>query len=243
MLPQICRIGCIHFDKANSADPISTVNAALANAGEDFSDALVVLPEALDLGDKYYCANPPSVFAVDGLKSLSRTFRVAFVAGLKEKARFRKPFNSSFLIDPERVCRLSRKMHGDPNAQWYAPARRGDAKCINYRGLTLASLVCKDAQAFVPAPNSCPLHGRVAKAFKERPPKNSPVLCVPARMTTGTPNLEAAAWPFDINVVIANIKTRSDNGSGIRAANGEWEPCAEGTCLLWLPVAQPQRDG
>jgi hypothetical protein len=123
MLPQICKIGCIHFDKANSADPISTVNAALANAGEDFSDALIVLPEALDLGDGYYDVNPVFVLDFDELKSFSRTFRVTFVAGLKEKARFRKPFNSSFLIDPERIHRLSRKMHGDPDAPWYAPAQ------------------------------------------------------------------------------------------------------------------------
>jgi hypothetical protein len=239
MLPQISRVGCIHFDEAGSTDPISTIKAALAHYGEGLSDVLIVLPEALDLGKGYYSENAPSVFAVGDLEALSRDLNVAFVAGLKEKRFFGKPFNSAFLIDPERTRLLSRKMHGDNNALWYAPMRRGYVKDIDYRGLTVASLICQDATGFGSAPNSVPLHERILDFLRGGPSGNSPVLCVPARMTTCTPSLEENEWPQDISVVVANVKTIRDRPSGIRAANREWRPCLEGICLERLPSGSP----
>jgi len=41
-------------------------------------------------------------------------------------------------------------MHGDNNALWYAPMRRGYVKDIDYRGLTVASLICQDATGLDP---------------------------------------------------------------------------------------------
>ena len=246
MLDRIRRIGCIHFDKADSENPIPTIEAALANCRHDVSDTLIVLPEALDLGNGYYSKNAVPVFADNVLKRLSRSSNVAFVAGLSENACFRKPYNSAFLVDPEsvRVRRLSRKMNGDPNAQWYEGSS-GDAQCLNYRGLTIASLICQDATEFAPnrPGTTSDLHQRVLACLRSGQDKNVPILCVPARMTRYTPSSEAKDWPPDISVVIANVKMKGDDWSGIRVANGDWKPCQEGLCLEELPSAGAVRSG
>ena len=229
----IRRIGCIHFDRPGSANPIPTIKAALANCG-DISDALIILPEALNLGDGYYdCQKRRRLVFSDGeLQSLARQFNVAFVAGLAEKSPF-ETYNSAFLIDPERSVLLSRKKHDDPHARWYKGS--GDTQCISYRDLILASLICQDATKFNPSPNTDPLHQRALDCLRSDQIKKSPVLCVPARMMDYDPAGVAKRWPQDVTVVIANINTTVEAWSGIRLASREWKPCLEGLCLEPLP--------
>ena len=228
-LVQIRRIGCIHFDLTSIANPISTIRTAMAGSVDDFADALIVLPEAIDLGDKWGCAKAEEtpVFIIDELETLSRELNVAFVVGLNCSD---KPFNSAFLIDPQRSSRLSRKIN-DGSA--------GDGSgCMDYRGLTVASLICNDAINLKYAPHTDPSHRRVLECFKGAQAGNSTVLCVPDRMTTCSPRVVAETWAErlrDLNVVIANVKVKNDGWSGIRIANGEWKECQEGRCLQPLP--------
>jgi hypothetical protein len=71
-LPPIRQIGCIHFDGGRIADPISTIKAAVANCGEGLSDALIVLPEALNVGtNEKYCSEK-----VDYLFDISELARI-----------------------------------------------------------------------------------------------------------------------------------------------------------------------
>jgi hypothetical protein len=225
MLRRIRRIGCVHFDEAGSADPLHTIKVALTNYAPDLSDTLIVLPEALDLGDKYLACTRTSrdavpVFCARNLQAISREFNLAFVAGLTEKSCFHT-YNSAFLIDPHRTVRLSRKMYGDDNAQWYKESYL-TPRCISYRGLMLTCQICKDAQDFTP---NATLHKRALKCLRSEQIQHSPILCVPARMTWAKPSCEATAWPQDVNVVVANIQPSDDWCSGIRLANGDWKPC------------------
>jgi len=65
------------------ADPLSEIRIAPKGCGEDYSDALIVLPEALDLKN-YYCDKAAPVFGISDLEDLAREFSVAFVAGLSD---------------------------------------------------------------------------------------------------------------------------------------------------------------
>jgi len=241
MRAQIRKIGCIHFDEAGSMDPLFTIRVALKGREEALSDALIVLPEALDLANDYYTPVQPGVkepnkcsrFGVRGLQDLSREFDVAFVAGLSEKT-WCHTYNSAFLIDPELTLPLSRKMNSDITARWYEGSDR-DPQCVRYRGLTIACLICKDAQDFKPAPNCQRLHKIVLNFLRREQLNNHPVLCVPARMTLGTPSLEANQWPKNISIIVANIDTQDGHHSGIRAADGGWKPCREELLLECLP--------
>jgi hypothetical protein len=236
MLP-IRALGCIYFDELSSRNPISTIRALLEKAN-DVSNALIVLPEALDLGDGYYSSQrdykpAASLFTRGQLKSLARGFGVAFVAGLMEKAGCHA-YNSAFLVDPERTCRLSRKMSGDDYAGWYEPNSHCDSRCVTYRGVTLACLICKDAQDYLDGPRSQPHQRRIVECL--RTGLRHRILCVPGRMSLGTPSLEANEWPNDINVVVANIdQSAGARCGGIRLAKAGWRPCSEGICLEPLP--------
>jgi hypothetical protein len=242
-LSLIRNIGCISIGFGDEADPLSTIAGALAGR-EDLSDALIVLPEALDLGSNYCSDESVPVFKIAKLEKLSRDYKVAFVVGLSDfkstvPRTGRKPHNSAFLIDPEGMPRqrLSRKMCPDGKAKWYEGFTGGDSKCINYRGLTVASLICEDATEFRSAAEENErqrLHQQILTCLKNGG-NNCPVLCVPARMGKYYPETTANSWPSDINIVIANVGNPASRGSGVRLANGKWSPCKQGLCLN--PVA------
>ena len=103
-LSLIRNIGCISIDFGDEAEPLSTVAGALAGR-EDLSDALIVLPEALDLGSNYCSDEAVPVFKIAKLEELSREYKVAFVVGLSDSASAAKPYNSAFLIDGARIER------------------------------------------------------------------------------------------------------------------------------------------
>jgi len=248
MLDPIRRIGCICLDANAVVSPLDAIEQAIA--GEELTDALIVLPEALDLGDAYDRNKATQVFRISDLENVARRCKAAFVAGLSEKSLIpcRRPYNSAFLIDAgntKPVC-LSRKVNPDNKfALWYSAASDGDTQCINYRGLNLAALICKDAEDYnVTKEGLCAaLQQRIASCLKNSG-RNTAVLAVPARMKC-QPNVVAEAWRPEIpeiNVIIANVgNCGSGAASGVLLAGREWEPCRSGLCLSELALPDMPR--
>ena len=95
MHPLIRNIGCICFGFADVADPLLTIRNAL-RVHEDLSDTLIVLPEALDLADKYHSDTAAPAFGIGDLKSLANEYKVALVVGLSNTSRpFKVSHNSA----------------------------------------------------------------------------------------------------------------------------------------------------
>jgi predicted amidohydrolase len=204
MQPDFSSVGFFHFGKDHNK-PIFALEAAIADfksTGRILENALIVLPEAFNIGMTYY-APEPATFDLSILPDLSRvstSSQCAFVAGLiiADTPGVYPPYNSAYLIDGSYQKRLARKRTQDDAEVSRVNGRGWSAKytaCfapeptpIQHRGLAIAAQICKDAQS--PEHSVEPYDGyisrceRLAIALRSFGCQHS-VLCVPAHMLYG----------------------------------------------------------
>ena len=114
--------GFLHFAKGYDA-PLATLDAGLercsAANGENntISDALIVLPEAFNIGKAYYDNNPPSTDPafLSELSQRSIFNGCSLVAGLivDDCPGISPPYSSAYLVDGAEITLLSRKVSKD----------------------------------------------------------------------------------------------------------------------------------
>jgi predicted amidohydrolase len=208
----ISKIGFFHFG-ANYADPIGELGAELALAHRDaaISESLIVLPEAFNIRKDYReilprCdTNPAIIFE---LQTLSKQFKVAFVAGLivDDAHHVVPPYSAAYLIDATRSKVVCYKQCSDKMAcRNYSPCAE---ECdlhnpTEYKGVSVGVLICMDA--FTQS------EGRERRArLKQVAAK---IVCVPSNFYQARHNVDVPAmsrqWPGAL-VVLAN-----SNASGI----------------------------
>jgi predicted amidohydrolase len=250
----IDKVGFFHF-VSKYAYPVEELQTAIEDNREGcVSDALIVLPEAFNIGVEYWRTVPDS--RPDGdpiilfkLQELCKRFRLSLVAGLIINIPGQDPPHSSaYLIDASGFGLLCHKRCNDgtgagpgggnrytPN---YTPCPDGcDAhNATMYRNLAIAALICVDSDRdYTKFPENGGRHKILtAKLDRATPEGGYRVVCIPSHMKTGPRYPTAEHWRNSF-VVLANSSAHRDgpgsyiaevDGSGVEETRHE-VPCRE----------------
>ncbi len=223
MVKVVERLGFFHLVHGHR-EPIAALEAALEQLLlQELAGSLIVLPETFNLGCPYrgsdldgsYLATEPFLAA---LATLARRIDATFVVGVLERVRnHRLPYNSAFLVSPDRESvLLSRKRTGDQRNFYRSVDGVIGENPIEYGGLCIATAICDD-YVFL-------YHGVVADRLAA---SSAPrlVLCIPAAMSEGTLTFSVpstAPWPGKY-AVLANANA-TGCGSFIKNRSGEKRP-------------------
>lgn len=190
----IRQVGFFHFGSEDKSDPFGQLEDEMERVhrgGCDFSDSLIVLPEAFNIGRDYSEAvfdSSDSVFdpeTICRLQTLSQRFEdVGFVAGLIiREARQRLPFNSAYIIDARTNQRLCSKVLPDHREGRLYSAHPGPdfhTPC-SYKQARIAALISMDSAA-LPVPGSSEeayrRHKKLLAQVNELP-VGQEILCIP----------------------------------------------------------------
>jgi len=202
---EITRIGFFHFVE-NYAEPVEELSAALKKTElDDIKGALVVLPEAFNLGRFYRDAVPPGRFyptalILDQLGDLAQQFGVIFVGGVLEvlpSGNPSPPYNSAFLVPPRGSAEptiMSRKAEQGPPGLYTTFDGRCGQNPILCGQVHIAALVCNDYKRF-----QCELRNELDGSTAKRK-----VLCVPACMEKWTFGGSTIDFARGVHVIVAN---------------------------------------
>lgn len=192
----IRQVGFFHFGSQDKFDPFGQLEHEMERVrrdGFDFSDSLIVLPEAFNIGRDYSEAafddsdNTFDPGAISRLQTLSQRFEdVGFVAGLIiREAGQRLPFNSAYIVDARTSQKLCSKVLPDHReGRLYAahPGPDFHAPCF-YKQARIAALISLDSSA-VPVP------GTPAEAHK----RHKKLLAKVSELSVGREILCVPAW-------------------------------------------------
>ena len=200
--PDFSRVGFSHFGTGHT-NPIPMLKDAIKDfksTGGNIENALIVLPEAFNIGGTYYAPEPPNVdLSILGeLSRLSTDSKCAFVAGLiiADTPDIFPPHSSAYLIDRCFQKRITRKEAQDDAEVGRVAGRGWSAKytsCpshestpIQHRGLAIATLIRNDAQSGTLGPDEVYISrcDRVTSALRGFGCQYK-VMCVPAHMSNG----------------------------------------------------------
>jgi hypothetical protein len=203
--PPLAAVGFFHFGKGYSA-PLAALDAELErvsateSAGDSLSNALIVLPEAFNLGRQYYHHEPPSIDSSfrNDLSKRSLLYGCAFVAGLivDDSPGVVPPYSSAYLVDGEEIILLSRKASKDNTEATSATLGQHAANytafpgfyshVIRHRQVAIAALVCLDGQYEQGSARSVYASEleQLAKSFGSSSCAHK-LLCIPARVGNG----------------------------------------------------------
>jgi predicted amidohydrolase len=178
------QIGFFHFGW-DYASPIAALERELCKT-EHCANALIVLPEAFNIGIPYRGEGEPNFDRVvlDDLRYLAARFRVSFVAGLvvREKHGPHPPWSSAYFVNENRNAVLTRKIGADDRAGIiYTPCARDQADVCNpidRCGIRIGALICVDANPTRPL-------ARVLLPRLRTVVENSDIVCIPAHMADG----------------------------------------------------------
>lgn len=195
----LSRLGFFKFVDGYDA-PVKALRNALSEVEGQIAGALVVLPEAFNIGRFYRDAGPcnydPSILC--DLQSLAATYRIQFVAGLVIESPDgpNPPFNSAFFIDGQGSTLICRKHKSDG---YSASTPCIDGFDVNnplvVDGVSIGALICMDCDD--------PSRERVLAAGLAAS-SDCKVVCIPACMNKvyGAEAI-ARSWPKHF-VVLCN---------------------------------------
>jgi len=182
------RAGFFHF-VANLNDPLGVLGTALS--AEDVMDALIVLPEAFNLGRPYGTAQDEPCacehdWLVAKLQELARDLRITFIAGLLEPvAAGERPRSAAYLIDGDSCRTICHKATSDGTGH-YKPVIDGCdiENPMEYGKACIMAVICKDI-----AEHRCD----ELTAKTEASPLEQRFICIPAAMSS-------SAWLYGSNL-------------------------------------------
>lgn len=161
----------------------------------DYSDSLIVLPEAFNVPGGYLCGRSPDVTINRKLHALSAEKKVVFVAGLIEpRSELVLGCNSAYLIDDDYCLLLSRKVK---TARYGLYRSCSFYKPVLYRGLGIAVLICNDSDCDTDRRTTV-IESIVALSA------DAGVLCIPACLTSNCLDGYVSLWRQVPNMVLAS---------------------------------------
>ena len=146
------KLGFFHFCGEDRSDPAGSLRASLIEAAkdEDISGSLVVTPEAFNIRNGYWSDDrhiDPSIRTA--LTELSAKFKIALVAGLIEDGDAKGPgYSSAYLIDGQRLPSANTQDEEMMDRDNYRCCTGDCDQAIEYRGTSIAALICMDAADF-----------------------------------------------------------------------------------------------
>jgi hypothetical protein len=240
----IQKIGFFHF--VTSTDPVETLEAEIQKKDEGYvTDALVVLPEAFNIGVPYWGEkierDPPKTepIVLFKLQKLCERFTMSLVAGLiiKTPNGPDPPYSSAYLIDSEGFGLLCHKMGDDRTAVRQSggeTCRPNYTRCPDgcdahnvtiYRNLAIAALICMDAFVDYKFQAYCAneeRHERLNKMLTSVADSGArSVVCVPGRIKCGQERPIAGIFHGSY-IIVANSPPSPDApGSYVAKIDGE----------------------
>jgi predicted amidohydrolase len=205
------KIGFFHFGDTDKSDPVGSLVCEMGQAtapSQDFKNALIVLPEALNILGDYKTRGDPDPSVLDRLKEVSRNLEIVFVVGLIVERRNRRRYSYACLIDGD-ICRI---LSCKTDCDWshnYRPHRVFDQPVL-HRGVCIAALICHDAAERTPAGEFEPKtrrHAMLVHRIQARRDGAPLLLCIPARMNALSSEAVAEHWMSQLKncaVIVAN---------------------------------------
>ena len=208
------KVGFFQFVR-NYEHPVAELRSCLIATGgtEKLKQSVIVLPEAFNIGRDYddqdhACDYGRSILSV--LMDLSSTFQVTFIAGLViencviDRLRRKRPYSSTYLIDPRRHLLMCQKLNDDRSNN-YTACNEHDVidRPVVLAGTCLVALICRDCNP--EKPHDIRRHQELKDSIV-RGKKTHNIVCIPAHMSGGSGFGEegiASSWPTS-DVILAN---------------------------------------
>jgi len=196
-------IGFFHLAHGHD-DPLSALNTELAQ-NPQLNDALLVLPEAFNLGRPYAEHGVPAIHReaiLSALSGIHSAYKISFVVGLIEPDG--KPFSSAYFVadgEPLLICHKATR----DGADYDACSDPDKSNPVILPDAAIVTAICNDLSCAARCEN-------LAKAALEAK-KSLTVFCIPAAMYKeggwfGGAMLDCPLYfpakPYECHVVLAN---------------------------------------
>jgi predicted amidohydrolase len=188
------KVGFFQFVR-NYEHPVAELRSCLIATGgtEKLKQSVIVLPEAFNIGRDYddqdhACDYGRSILSV--LMDLSSTFQVTFIAGLViencviDRLRRKRPYSSTYLIDPRRHLLMCQKLNDDRSNN-YTACNEHDVidRPVVLADTCLVALICRDCNP--EKPHDIRRHQELKDSIV-RGKKTHNIVCIPAHMSGGS---------------------------------------------------------